>query len=199
MAKCHIFLSIYIFFTQCFTLFLSWLVCKWVFPVYVWWILSSLFVSGRCYHSISPPYRGICPPHPSYLLLCVCHRSILFTTSPLLPILPLGCNNREQGWEGCPVPTFIVSHSQRDTRTQTLSTHAQACFIVWFATELKWLINSLTYCGIVPAAETRSWWIHHFYLGIFFLLVFPGFFFRKWKHFIDLWDCKDTYLMCSHN
>lgn len=43
-----------------------------------------------------PPCRGICP-HPSYLLLCVCHRSILFTTSPLLPILPLGCSNTEQG------------------------------------------------------------------------------------------------------
>lgn len=72
MAKCHIFLSIYIFFTQCFTLFLSWLVCKWVFPVYVWWILSSLFVSGRCYHSISPPCRGICPPHLPTLHICSC-------------------------------------------------------------------------------------------------------------------------------
>lgn len=100
--------------------------------------------------------RGICP-HPSYLLLCVCHRSILFTTSSLLPILPLGCNNTEPGWEGCPVPTFRVSHSQRDIRTQTLSTHAQSCFIVWFATELKWFINSLTYCGIVQGAKIRSW------------------------------------------
>lgn len=65
-----------------------------------------------------PPFRGICPI-PSYLLLCVCHRSIFFATSPLLSILPLRCNYTEQGWEGCPVPTFIVSHSQRDTHTQT--------------------------------------------------------------------------------
>lgn len=71
--------------------------------------------------SATPPRRGICP-NPSYLLLWVCHCRILFTTSPLLSILPLGCNNTEQGWEGCPVPTFIVSHSQRDTRTHTLNT-----------------------------------------------------------------------------
>lgn len=35
MAKCHIFLSVYIFFTQCFTPFLRWKVCRCVSSVYV--------------------------------------------------------------------------------------------------------------------------------------------------------------------
>lgn len=91
--------------------------------VSVCWILITLFVWERCYHSIKPPLLWYLLPQPPYLSLCVCHSSVLFTISPLLPILPLG-RNTEQGLGGCPVPTFGFSHSHRKhTRAQTHSQH----------------------------------------------------------------------------
>lgn len=93
MAKCHIFLCVYIFFTQCFSVGKS---------VDVFALFMCVCVGNpehtACLRRLLPQYQPPpaevfpppSPPHPSYLLLCVCHRSILFTTSPLLPILPLG-------------------------------------------------------------------------------------------------------------
>lgn len=89
MAKCHIFLSVYIFFTQCFSVGKS---------VDVFALFMCVCVGNpehtaclrRLLPQHQPPPAEVFAPHPSYLLLCVCHRSILFTTSPLLPILPLG-------------------------------------------------------------------------------------------------------------
>lgn len=165
MAKCHLFLSVYILFCclcSAFPIFSAW---KSVYGIHV--RVFALFMClrveswSRCLSASAVttapthPCRGIFPPFPPYLFLCVCYCSILFTTSPLL-IFHSG-RNTGQGWEGCPVPTLGLSHSQRNTpgRPNTLSTHAQ-CLVSLFDLHMS-PSSSLIHRHTVELFESLGW------------------------------------------
>lgn len=162
MPRLFVRLHLVLLFVQRFSHFLSVEVCVWnpcegVCTVYVSarWILITVFVCERCYHSTHPPLQWYFPPFPPYLFLCVCYCSILFTTSPLL-IFHSG-RNTGQGWEGCPVPTLGLSHSQRNTpgRPNTLSTHAQ-CLVSLFDLHMS-PSSSLIHRHTVELFKSLGW------------------------------------------
>lgn len=110
-------LSIVIHFSQPWSL---WWNCVFVS---VYWITVTPFPQPP-----NPPLHWHSVLDPPYLFLCICHHFILFTICPFLPIFfyPWEGTQNKGRWEGCPVPTFRLSHSHRNTPAQhTLSAHAQ--------------------------------------------------------------------------
>lgn len=155
-------------FTSCFV------VCAALFPFSqrgslcmesMWGCLHCLCVCalnpdhGVCLWALLPQHPPtpavVFSPFPPYLFLCVCYCSILFTTSPLL-IFHSG-RNTGQGWEGCPVPTLGLSHSQRNTpgRPNTLSTHAQ-CLVSLFNLHMS-PSSSLIHRHTVELFKSLGW------------------------------------------
>lgn len=71
----------------------------------------------------TPPAVVFSPPTPH---ICSCVFATAASCSPP-PYFFLLCSYTEQGWEGCPVPTFGLSHShKKHTRAPTHSQHMQS-------------------------------------------------------------------------
>lgn len=95
MAKCHIFLSIYILFFG----------LHGTLPIYLFGSLcmESMWVCLLC--------LCVCVLNPDH---AVCLRTLLPHQLHQTPPAVAFGRNTEQGWEGCSVPTFGLSHSQRN-------------------------------------------------------------------------------------
>lgn len=77
------------------------------------------------------PALAFTAPSPPYLFFCVCHCTILFKTSPLLPILPLG-RNTEQGWERFPNShLWILAFPQKRSHANTCCQHMHSSVFVF--------------------------------------------------------------------